>query len=94
MEWNKKEGGEHWPYSPPEKKGWDESQLTKRVYCYSKWMFASRRFSSGGSISLGPGLRTARGVMGGSGGMVLWRLISMVLPRPFSCGVIDVLTVI
>jgi len=74
--------------------GLGESQLTKRVYCYSKWMLASRRFSSRVSYFPGLGLRTVRGAMGGFGGMVLWRLISMVLPRPYSCGAIDVRTVI
>jgi hypothetical protein len=94
MEWDKREGGEYWLYPPPEKNGWDESQLTRQVYCYCKWMSVSRRFSSGASYSPGPGLRIVHGAMGGSGGMVLWRLISMALPRPFSCGAIDVRTVI
>jgi hypothetical protein len=94
MESDKREGGEYWPYPPPEKDGWENPSSQKRVYCYSEWMSASRRFSSGASYSPGPGLRTVRGAMGGSGGMVLWRLISMALPRPFSCGAIDVRTVI
>jgi hypothetical protein len=74
--------------------GLGKSQLKKQVYCYCKWMSASRRFSSKGSISLGRGLRTARGVMGGSGGMVLWRPISMVLCGLYGCGAIDVRAVI
>jgi hypothetical protein len=94
LEWNKREGGEYVPYPPPEKKGWENPSSPKRVYCYSKWMFVSRRFSSGASYSPGPGLRTVRGAMGGSGGMVLSRRISIVLPSPYSCGAIDVRTVI
>ena len=94
MERNKGEGGEYWSYPPPKKEGWENPSSQKRVYCYSKWMSASRRFSSRASYFPGPGLRTVRGAMGGSGGMVLWRLILMALPRLFSYGAIDVRTVI
>jgi hypothetical protein len=94
MEWDRREGGEYWLYPPPENKGWENPSSQKRVYCYSKWMLASRRFLSRASYFPGLGPPTVPGAMGGSGGMVLWRLISMVLPSPYSCGVIDVRTVI
>jgi len=54
---------------PAGEKGLGESQLTKRLYCYSKWMSASRRFSSGANFFPGPDPRTVPGAMGGFGGM-------------------------
>jgi hypothetical protein len=92
--WDKRKGGEYWPYSPPENKGWENPSVAKRVYCYCKWTLPSRRFSSRGSYSPGLGLRTVPGAMGGSGGMVLWRPILMVMRGRYGCGGIDVRTVI
>jgi hypothetical protein len=80
------------PVLPAGEKGLGESQLTKRFYCYCKWMSASRRFSSGASFFPGPGPRIAPGAMGGSGGMGSWRFISMGLPARFFCADIAVLT--
>jgi len=58
-----------------------ESQPTKQVYCYCKWMFVSRRLRSGESFFPGLGRLPVPGVKGGFGGMGLYRLFSMVLLR-------------
>jgi hypothetical protein len=64
-------------------KGLGDSQLTKRDYCYYKWMWMSRKFPSREDFSLGRGLPTVRGATEGFGGTVLWRPISMALPKLF-----------
>jgi hypothetical protein len=79
----KEKGGEYWEYAPPGKR-LGKTQLTKRVYCYCKWMFVSRRFSRRERGLSGPGLLVVPGVEGGFGGTGMWRRFSMVLEK-LSC---------
>jgi hypothetical protein len=60
-----------------------ESQPTKQVYCYCKWMFVSRRLRSWERIFPGLVLPPVPGVKGGSGGMGLYWLFSMGVPKLF-----------
>jgi hypothetical protein len=81
----KGKGGEYMEYPPPGKR-LGKTQLTKRDYCYCKWMFVSRRFSRRGRSLSGPGLLVVPGVEGGFGGTGMRRLFSMVLEKRFFSG--------
>lgn len=85
MEQNKGKGGEYGKYPPPGKR-LGESQSHKRVYCYCKWMWMSRRLRRRGEPFDGRGLPIVPGVREGYGGMGLWRRFSMVLPNLFFFG--------
>ena len=89
MKEDKEKGGEYGKYPPPETK-LGEPQRSKRFYCYFLWTFPSRRFLSRGKDSLGLGLPTVLGAMGGYGGMGLWGRFLTGLPELFCCGGIDV----
>jgi hypothetical protein len=89
MKNDKRKGGEYSQYPPPENK-LGKSQPSKRLYCYFLWTFLSRRFLSRRRNSPGLVLPTARGAMGGSGGMGLWGRFLTGLPELFCCGGIGV----
>jgi len=78
----KKGKGREYSKYPLPGKGLGDSQLNKRVYCYSKWMWMSRKFLGRGNFFLGLVHPTVLGVMAGSGGMGLSRRFSMVLLEP------------
>ena len=54
MEWEKREGGEYWPYPPPEKKGWENPSSQSESIVTASGCLRQGDFRAGQAISLAP----------------------------------------
>jgi hypothetical protein len=52
MEWNKREGGEYWPYPPPENKGWENPSSQSESIVTPSGCWRQGDFRAGQAISL------------------------------------------